>query len=103
MRDKVFKIGEKCVVADKYAITLLSIKATDHRNEFSKKEVSQVLIIDYLYENLSNSNEDIYISEYNFKIVDSGGNMMDSYPVSGVYLRIPQLAPSHYLQWSMEL
>ena len=85
VEDKVYKIGEKVVVADKYAITLLSIKATDQRNEFSEMEVSQVLIIDYLYENLSNSDEDIYISEYNFKIVDSGGNMMDSYPVSGVY------------------
>lgn len=89
--DKVFKIGEKVVVEGKYAITLLSVKATDQRIEFSEMEVSQVLIIDYLYENLSNSDEDIYISEYNFKIVDSGGNMMDSYPVSGV--NIPAYTP----------
>ena len=91
VEDKVYKIGEKVIVEDKYSITLLSIRATDQRNEFSDMEVSQVLIIDYLYENLSNSDEDIYISDYNFKIVDSGGNMMDSYPVSGVY--IPAYTP----------
>lgn len=85
VEEKIYKIGDKVVVKDKYAITLLSVKATDQRNEFSDVEVSEVLIIDYLYENLSNSDEDIYITEYNFKIVDSGGNMMDSYPVSGVY------------------
>ncbi|MGB4589745.1 MAG: hypothetical protein WBI17_11005 [Clostridiaceae bacterium] len=89
--DKVYKIGERVVVEDKYAITLLSIKATDQRNEFSETEVSQVLIIDYLYENLTNSEEDIYISDYNFKIVDSGGNMMDSYPILGIY--VPAYTP----------
>lgn len=85
VEDKVYKIGEKVIVKDKYAITLLSIKETDQRNEFSDKEVSQVLTIDYLYENLSNADEDLLISEYNFKIVDSGGNMMDNYPVMGLY------------------
>ena len=91
VEDKVYKIGEKVVVEDKYAITMLSIKATDQRNEFSDKEVSQVLIIDYLYENLSNSDEDVYISEYNFKIVDAGGNMMDSYPIMGMH--VPAYTP----------
>ena len=85
VEDKVYKIGEKVVVEDQYAITLLSIRPTEQRNEYSDKEVSQVLIIDYLYENLSSSDEDIYISEYNFKIVDAGGNMMDSYPVMGLH------------------
>jgi len=42
--------------------------------------VEQVLLIEYLYENLR-SEDEIYISDMEFKMVDEGGNMMDTYPV----------------------
>lgn len=75
-----YTIGDRIVFDDAYALTILSVKETEERNEFSENEVAQVLIVEYLYENL-NSDEEIYISDMEFKMVDEGGNMMDSYPV----------------------
>lgn len=82
--DVVYTIGDRIVFDDDYALTIISVKETDERNEFSEKEVEQVLIIEYLYENLS-SDDEIYISEMEFKLVDEGGNMMDTYPVDAAH------------------
>lgn len=82
--DLVYTIGDRIVFDDDYALTIISVKETDERNEFSEKEVEQVLIIEYLYENLS-SDDEIYISEMEFKLVDEGGNMMDTYPVDAAH------------------
>ncbi|MEL7647308.1 MAG: hypothetical protein AAGU76_04405 [Sedimentibacter sp.] len=87
---RVYGIGERVVVDDTYAITILGVQETDYRNQFSEKEVNQVLIIDYLYENL-NLAEDLYISDMNFKFVDADGNMCDSYPAFGLYT--PEYTP----------
>ncbi len=38
------------VIDDKYALEILAVQETDERNQYSEKEVAQVLIIDYLYE-----------------------------------------------------
>lgn len=80
----VYTIGDRIVFDDDYALTIISVKETDERNEFSEKEVEQVLIIEYLYENLM-SDDEIYISEMEFKLVDEGGNMMDTYPVEAAH------------------
>lgn len=80
----VYTIGDRIVFDDDYALTVISVKETLERNEFSEKEVEQVLIIEYLYENLSRE-EEIYISEMEFKLVDEGGNMMDTYPVAAAH------------------
>lgn len=78
--EQSFHIGERAVFDDRYALTILSMTETSDRNEFSEKEVAQVFFIEYLYENLD-SEEEIYISEMDFKMVDAGGNMVDTYPL----------------------
>ena len=78
--DVVYTIGDRITFDDLYALTIVSVKETEERNEFSEKEVEQVLLIEYLYENLR-SEDEIYISDMEFKMVDEGGNMMDTYPV----------------------
>ncbi|HQK54598.1 MAG: hypothetical protein GX867_10560 [Tissierellia bacterium] len=82
---KLYRVGETAIVDDAYAITIIGVVETEERNQFSDKQVEQVLIIDYIYENLSLADEDIYISDMNFKFVDEGGNMCDSYPVGEIY------------------
>lgn len=82
--DIIYGIGDRILFDDEYALTIISVKETEDRNEFSEKDVEQVLIIEYLYENL-NSDDEIYISEMEFKLVDEGGNMMDTYPVEAVH------------------
>lgn len=82
---KPYRVGEKAVIDDEYAITVLSVTETKDRNQFSDKVVAQVLIIDYQYENLANDNSALYISDMNFKCVDEGANMCSTYPVSGRY------------------
>lgn len=85
VEDRIYQVGDRVVVDDKYALTITGIRETDERNQFSDKQVAQVLIIDYLYENISDAERDLYISDMNFKAVDEGGNMCDSYPVSITY------------------
>ncbi|MTI46311.1 hypothetical protein [Sporosalibacterium faouarense] len=82
---KVYQIGDKVTVDDKYALTILGAHTTEERNQFSDKEVAQVVIIDYMYENIAEESEDIYISDMDFKFIDEYGNMCDTYPVGGVY------------------
>lgn len=88
--EKIYSVGDRIVFDDEYALTVVGITETKDRNEFSEKEVEQVLIIEYLYENL-NSDEEIYISEMEFKFVDEGGNMMDTYPVEAYHM--PEYTP----------
>jgi hypothetical protein len=88
--DVIYTVGDRIVFDDEYALTILGITETGERNEFSEKEVEQVLIIEYLYENLD-SDEEIYISEMEFKFVDEGGNMMDTYPVEAYHM--PEYTP----------
>jgi len=82
---KVYGVGERAVIDGEYALTIIGVTETKERNQFSDKAVAQVLIIDYQYENLALEERDVYISDMDFKFVDSGGNMCDTYPVSGPY------------------
>jgi len=86
----IYSVGDRIVFDDEYALTIMGVTETAERNEFSEKEVEQVLIIEYLYENL-NSDEEIYISEMEIKFVDEGGNMMDTYPVEAYHM--PEYTP----------
>ena len=56
---KLYRVGETAIVDDAYAITIIGVVETEERNQFSDKQVEQVLIIDYIYENLSLADEDI--------------------------------------------
>jgi len=80
----IFKTGETVYFGDAYTLTITGVHLTEERNQYSE-EVSQVVVIDYVYENLNSQDEDIHITDMNFKFVDEGGNMCDSYPVSQVY------------------
>ena len=82
---KIYGLGERIIVDDKYALEIIGVKETEERNQFSEKEVAQVLVIDYLYENIGEKIEDIYICDMNFKFVDDGENMCTTYPVDGEY------------------
>lgn len=85
VEQSVFILGDTVTVDNLYSITILGVTETDERNEYSDKEVSQVLIIDYMYENLASDDEDIYITDSNFKFIDEHGNMCDTYPVGGEF------------------
>ncbi|KLE15974.1 DUF4878 domain-containing protein [Clostridium sp. C8] len=64
-----------------YNLTIEGARATDKRNEFSEKEVKQVVFLDYTYENVSFDKNDLYIDEYAFQVLDDEGNVLDTYPV----------------------
>ncbi|WP_273327777.1 hypothetical protein [Vallitalea guaymasensis] len=80
----VFKLGEVAEVENRYNIKMIGLNETDDRNQFSNKEVAQVLIIDFVYENLG-LDESLKLSDMDFKFVDEGGNMCDTYPVKGAF------------------
>ena len=68
-----------------YNLTIEGVRATEERNEFSDKEVKQVVFLDYTYENISfgeKDGTDLYISEYDFQVLDDEGNVLDIYPVA---------------------
>ena len=45
---KLYNLGETAVLEGTYAITIIGIVETEERNQFSDKQVEQVLIIDYI-------------------------------------------------------
>lgn len=67
-----------------YNLTIEGARATEERNEFSDKEVTKVVFLDYNYENISfgeKDGTDLYIDEYAFQVLDDEGNVLDTYPV----------------------
>ncbi|MCL1789830.1 MAG: DUF4352 domain-containing protein [Peptococcaceae bacterium] len=81
-----FVVGEKAAVRDKsgselYTFVINSVTQTDARNQFMEKDPAQVVVINYTYENIA-MDEDIRVSSLNFKIIDAGGNVCETYPVS---------------------
>ncbi|OPX47621.1 DUF5067 domain-containing protein [Clostridium thermobutyricum] len=78
------ELGKKYSIktdSGEYNISIDGIRFTDKRNQFSEKKAKHVMFLDYSYENISSTNE-VYIFSSNFKIMDSSGNILDSYPVS---------------------
>lgn len=68
-----------------FNITIEGTRETEERNEFSQKEVQKVVFLDYNYENISYDNGsgmDLFISDYDFQVLDDEGNVLDTYPVS---------------------
>lgn len=94
-KETVFGLGERVVISEDgkelYAITFNSVKNTDERNQFSDKKPVQVIVIDYTYENIS-GDEELFIQEFNFKIIDEGGTIADTYPAGAE--KIPQTLPA---------
>ncbi|RHM62619.1 MULTISPECIES: hypothetical protein [Coprobacillaceae] len=93
-KEKIYTTGETVTYTKNnknlVKFTVDSVQATDERNEFEESNPAQVIIIKYSYENL-NDDDEVYFSSINFKVVDEGGNVCESYPASlNVY---PQQAP----------
>lgn len=66
----------------KYSLNLKEVKKTDERNEFASKDVKDVIVLDYQFENYS-INEDIVVSEgVDFKVYDKKNNVLSSYPIA---------------------
>lgn len=92
---KVYGIGETVTYSedDQALINFVvnSVKVTDERNQFEESNPAQVVVINYTYENIADEN-DVYISSINFKVIDEGGNVCETYPAgANVY---PQATPA---------
>ena len=83
--EKIYTIGETVTYTknskDLIHFTVDSVRNTDDRNEFADSQPEQVIIIHYSYENIANE-DDIYFSSINFKVIDEGGNVCETYPAS---------------------
>lgn len=65
----------------KYSIKFENVKKTDKRNAFVNKEVEDVIILSYSFENYSVP-EQITISEgIEFKVFDNNNNLLEIYPI----------------------
>lgn len=82
-----YKLNEDIYVTNssgKYRIKFTKISETSERNEFSDKQANRVVIIEYEYENISQE-DDLYISEMDFKLYDKENNQLETYPLSTKY------------------
>lgn len=68
----------------KYRVKFTNITETDDRNSYSDKQADRVVIIEYEYENMTDP-EDLYISDYNFKLYDKDNNQLETYPIDIKY------------------
>lgn len=92
--EKIYGVGETATYKkdgkELVHFTVNSVSTTSDRNEFADSQPEQVIIIHYSYENIANE-EDVYFSSVNFKVIDEGGNVCETYPASiNTY---PQTAP----------
>jgi hypothetical protein len=68
-----------------YNLTIEGAKITDKRNQFSKKDVTKVVMLNYSYANESfgkTTGTDLIIDSSAFQVLDDEGNVLDTYPVS---------------------
>lgn len=75
---KEYGLGDTWTVDGQWSLTVDSISVTDDRNEFSEKEPAQVLILNYVYENIGYEDEfmdGLFFDLENGQIVDSEGFM----------------------------
>jgi len=81
-----FKVGDTFVIKedgkDLYSVTIHSAKLTSERNKYSDDKPTNVVIISYSFENLG-MEDDLRISEYDFKVIDGDGNVCGSYFMLG--------------------
>lgn len=64
-----------------YSFKINKIAEMAERNQFSDKTPAQVILIDYTYTNIANE-EDVFLGDIYFKVVDSAGKMGYTYPNS---------------------
>ncbi|HHD2752406.1 TPA: DUF5067 domain-containing protein [Clostridium perfringens] len=83
-KNKLLGLGETSYLTDENGVKLMSltidsVKLTDERNQFWDKEAEKVAVIEYTYENIGYE-ENLHIFDYNFKVYDSAGNVLEGYP-----------------------
>lgn len=64
-------------------LTINSVTRTDKRNRFAEETPAEVVIIDYTYENTA-SEDDLYLFSSYFQVIDSGGNVCTTHPLTGL-------------------
>lgn len=92
IKSEAYHIGDEIIVDTKngsYSLCITGVHETDSRNQFWDKQADRVVAIDYKYENISHavesdfldySNNELFISEMDFKMYDADGNLMETYP-----------------------
>lgn len=60
------------------SVKINSTSFTKERNEYANKKADRVLVLDFTYENL-NLEENLFVSDSNFKVYDEEGNILESY------------------------
>lgn len=73
-----------------YSFKINKVTEMAERNPYSEKTPEQVIMIDYTYTNIANE-EDVFLSDIYFKVVDSAGEMGYTYPNSPT--DFPQYTP----------
>lgn len=81
--DKSYGLGDLITVSqdgkDMYCLSIDSVTTTDERSEYAETEPEQVVVIGYSYWNIG-SEDDVYISDYDFKVIDGDKNVCEAYP-----------------------
>lgn len=80
---KEYKAGDEWIVDGQWKLKILEAKKSDERNEFSKKNPKEVVIITYTYENLGYKNDDmdgLFLMPDG--VIDQAGSIGYSYPIT---------------------
>ena len=84
-QEEIYKLGDTVTIknrsGDEYTLQITAIKETEERNEFSDKKPAQVFVIDYTYK-CDKTDDGLYVSDMNFKIIDEEGEIGDTYPIT---------------------
>lgn len=62
-----------------YRVKFTKIYETTYRNDFADQRADRVVIIEFEYENISKE-DDLSISDFNFKLYDKENNKLETYP-----------------------
>ena len=82
-----YKLNDDIYVTNntgKYRMKFTNISETTERNEFSDTQANRVVVIEYEYENISKE-DDLSVSEFNFKLYDKENNQLETYPITTKY------------------
>ena len=82
-----YKLNDDIYVTNnsgEYRLKFTKITETKERNEFSDKKANRVVVIEYEYENISQE-DDLNISDWDFKLYDKENNQLETYPVTTKY------------------
>ena len=99
----IYHIGDVIDVKSdngEYKLCITKVTETDERNEFSDTQADRVVIIDYEFENVDYNvefgdykNNELSISDFDFKMYDADGNVLKTYPASTDYAQA--VSPGH--------